>query len=175
MIVNQIKSHIRDIVDFPKPGIVFKDISPILKNPSLCKAIIQHKAELIAPLQPDVLLCLDSRGFWFGLGIALELGIPMIPVRKEGKLPYSVESQEYDLEYGTAKIEIQTDAIEPGTRVVIHDDLLATGGTAEACAKLAEKLGGKVVGFSFLVELTTLEGRKKLEIFNKEILSPVKY
>jgi len=175
MIVSQVKSHIRDIKDFPKPGIVFKDISPILKNPSLCKAIIKYKAELIAPLQPDVLLCLDSRGFWFGLGIALELGIPMIPVRKEGKLPYSVVAQEYDLEYGTAKIEIQTDAIESGTRVVIHDDLLATGGTATACAQLAEKLGGKVVGFSFLVELSFLEGRKKLEKYSNEILSPVKY
>lgn len=170
-----IKSTIRDIVDFPEPGIIFKDITPLLKNPSLCKDIVQAFVEELRPLQLDALACLDSRGFWFGLSIAMELGIPMIPIRKKGKLPYTTNSEEYALEYGTNTIEMHTDAIQPGWRVVIHDDILATGGTAEASSKLIQKSQGLIVAYSFLIELNFLEGREKLLPYCSTIQSLIRY
>jgi adenine phosphoribosyltransferase len=170
-----IKSIIRDIVDFPKPGIIFKDITPLLKNSSLCRDIVQSIADQLRPLQLDALACLDSRGFWFGLSIAMELGIPMIPIRKKGKLPYKTVFEEYALEYGTNTIEMHTDAIEAGWRVAIHDDILATGGTAEATSKLIQKSQGKIVAYSFLIELNFLQGREKLMSYCSTIQSLIRY
>jgi len=172
---NKMKAIVRDVPDFPKPGILFKDLSPLLKSPELSKEIIQHLVANIAPLKPDALVCLESRGFWFGMPVALELGIPMIPMRKQGKLPYTCISQEYKLEYGTAKIEMHTDALEPGWKVVVHDDLLATGGTADAAAKLIKKAGAEVAAFSFLVELEFLQGRKVLTSASPHIFSLIEY
>jgi adenine phosphoribosyltransferase len=170
-----IKSTIRDIVDFPKSGIIFKDLTPLLKNSSLCRDIVQSIADQLRPLQLDALACLDSRGFWFGLSIAMELGIPMIPIRKKGKLPYKTVFEEYALEYGTNTIEMHTDAIEAGWRVAIHDDILATGGTAEATSKLIQKSQGKIVAYSFLIELNFLQGREKLMSYCSTIQSLIRY
>ena len=172
---SKMKAIIRDVPDFPKPGIMFKDLSPLLKNPDLSNEIIQHLAAHIAALKPDALVCLESRGFWFGLPVALALGIPMIPMRKQGKLPYTCISQEYNLEYGTAKIEMHTDALEKGWKVVVHDDLLATGGTADAAAKLVKQAGAEVCAFSFLVELEFLNGREVLKNANADIYSLISY
>jgi len=170
-----IKSTIRDIVDFPQPGIVFKDITPLLKDTELCKAIVQTIANQLRPFQPDAIACLDSRGFWFGLSIAIELGIPMIPIRKKGKLPYKTVYEEYALEYGTNTIEMHTDAIQPGWRVAIHDDILATGGTAEATSKLIKKSQGEIVAYSFLIELDFLAGKDKLTPYCSTIQSLINY
>lgn len=170
-----IKSTIRDIVDFPEPGIIFKDITPLLKDPALCKAIVQSIADQLRPLQPDALACLDSRGFWFGLPVAMELGIPMIPIRKKGKLPYETVHEEYALEYGTNTIEMHTDAIQPGWRVAIHDDILATGGTAEASSKLIKKSQGEIIAYSFLIELNFLQGKEKLAPYCKTVQSLISY
>lgn len=171
----EIKTVIRDIPDFPKAGIVFKDLTPILKYPELCKRITATFCEQICQHNPDALVALDSRGFWFGLMIASELNIPMIPVRKEGKLPYKTISQAYDLEYGTAKVEMHTDALKKNWKVILHDDLLATGGTAEAASKLVEQQGATVCGFAFTVELSFLNGRKKLNHYCNNIHSLVTY
>jgi adenine phosphoribosyltransferase len=170
-----IKSTIRDIVDFPQPGIIFKDITPLLKDTQLCKAIVQTIADQLKPSRPDALACLDSRGFWFGLSIAMELGIPMIPIRKKGKLPYQTVYEEYALEYGTNTIEMHTDAIKPGWKVAIHDDILATGGTAEATSKLIKKSQGEIVAYSFLIELNFLNGKEKLIPFCENIQSLICY
>lgn len=172
---SRMKAIVRDVPDFPKPGILFKDLSPLLKHSELAKEIIEQLVANIAPMKPDALVCLESRGFWFGMPVALALGIPMIPMRKQGKLPYTCIAQEYDLEYGTAKIEMHTDALERGWNVVVHDDLLATGGTADAAAKLVKKAGAQVCAFSFLVELEFLEGRKRLDVSRSPIHSLIKY
>ncbi len=170
-----IKTTIRDIVDFPQPGVVFKDITPLLKDPELCKAIVRAIVDQLRPLNLDALACLDSRGFWFGLSIAMELGIPMIPIRKKGKLPYQTIMEEYALEYGTNTIEMHTDAIQAGWRVAIHDDILATGGTAEATSKLIKKSNGEIVAYSFLIELDFLLGKEKLTPYCTTILSLINY
>ena len=170
-----IKSTIRDIVDFPEPGIIFKDITPLLKDPQLCKAIVQSITDQLRPLQPDALACLDSRGFWFGLSIAMELGIPMIPIRKKGKLPYETVYEEYALEYGTNTIEMHTDAVQPGCRVAIHDDILDTGGTAEDTSKLIKKAKGEIIAYSFLIELDFLKGKDKLAPYCTTIQSLINY
>jgi adenine phosphoribosyltransferase len=160
MIAQQIKSAIRDIPDFPKPGIIFKDITPILKNPALCADIADAFAQQLSGSKIDVIAGIESRGFLFGLSLATRLGVPFVPVRKAGKLPFSTKQKIYDLEYGTATIELHTDALEPGQHVLIHDDLLATGGTALAAAELVQELGGIIAGFSFVVELGFLNGRE---------------
>jgi len=162
MIATQIKAAIRDIPDFPKPGIVFKDITPILKDPVLCQNIVDAFARQLAGTQLDVVAGIESRGFLFGLMLAIKLGVPFVPVRKAGKLPYTIRQKAYKLEYGTAVIEMHTDAIEPGQRVLIHDDLLATGGTVTAASELITELGGIVTGFSFVVGLSFLNGRERI-------------
>jgi len=172
---SKMKAIVRDVPDFPKPGILFKDLSPLLKHPELAKEIIDQLVVNIAPFKPDALVCLESRGFWFGMPVALALGIPMIPMRKQGKLPYTCISQEYKLEYGTAKIEMHTDALERGWKVVVHDDLLATGGTADAALKLVKQAGAEVCAFSFLVELEFLKGREVLASNCSNIFSLVNY
>ncbi len=153
---------IRDVPDFPKPGIMFKDITPILQHPAAVAEVIQGLAAVARELQPDVIVGIESRGFIFGTPLALEMGLPFSPARKLGKLPYDRISEEYALEYGTNTIEMHVDAVNPGQRAFIVDDLLATGGTAAASARLVERLNGHVAGFGFVVELEFLQGREKL-------------
>ena len=162
MIAQQIKSVIRDIPDFPKPGIIFKDITPILKDPVLCEQIVDAFAEQLKGIHIDAIAGIESRGFLFGLTLATKLGVPFVPVRKAGKLPFTIKQKAYKLEYGTATIELHTDAFEPGQHILIHDDLLATGGTALAASELIQEMGGIVAGFCFVVGLGFLNGRERL-------------
>ena len=174
MLENEIKAVIRDVPDFPKEGIVFKDITPILAHPALCTKIVEELEKQVSHLKLDAIAGVEARGFLFGPLLAQKLGIPFVPIRKAGKLPYKTYQESYDLEYGQATIEMHQDAFSAGQRVLIHDDLLATGGTALAAAKLISKLA-EVVGFSFLIDLTFLEGEKKLVQETKNIFSLVKY
>lgn len=162
MIQEQIKAAIRDIHDFPKPGIVFKDITPILQDPQLCENITNAFIERLKNTPIDAIAGVESRGFLFGLTLATKLGVPFVPVRKAGKLPHTVKQKQYDLEYGTATIEIHTDAFNPGDNILIHDDLLATGGTVTATSELIKEMGGNVAGFSFVVGLGFLNGIEKI-------------
>ena len=174
-ITDKIKNAIRDIKDFPKEGIIFKDITPILLNPRLCEEIIDEFVKDIRKFEIDAIACVEARGFFFGTLIAQRLQIPFIPIRKQGKLPYETVSHSYDLEYGAATIEMHDDAVKKGWRVLVHDDLLATGGTASAAAELVSKKGGEIVGFSFLVDLTFLNGQKVLKPYSDNIVSLVEY
>lgn len=153
---------IRDIPDFPKPGIVFKDITPLLANAEALKAIIEDMSKPFLNQEVDMVVGMESRGFIFGPAIATQLGAGFAPVRKPGKLPYKTNSQSYDLEYGKDTLEIHHDAAHSRSRVLIVDDLIATGGTAGATAKLIEGLGAKVIGFCFAIELDFLKGRDRL-------------
>lgn len=156
------KQFIRDIPDFPKPGILFKDIAPVLQHPQALQQAIDLMAADAKAKEADVIVGIESRGFVFGAPVALQLGLPFAMARKLGKLPYDRISEEYALEYGTNTVEMHTDSISPRMRAYIVDDLLATGGTGAASARLVERLGGKVCGFGFLVELSFLEGRQTL-------------
>ena len=170
MIAQKIKDAIRDIPDFPKPGITFKDITPILKDPILCEQILDAFAEQLKDTKIDVVAGVESRGFLFGLSLACKLGVPFIPVRKAGKLPFTIKQKAYKLEYGTATIELHTDAFEPGQHILIHDDLLATGGTVTAASELIAEMGGIVAGFSFVVGLGFLKGRERIQPISDNIL-----
>lgn len=173
-IEDRIKDVIRDVPDFPKEGIIFKDITPILQYPELCKDIVNAIVAQFEGTQIDAVACIESRGFFFGPMIAQELNVPFIPIRKKGKLPYKTVSYSYDLEYGSAEIEMHEDAIKPGSNVLIHDDLLATGGTAAAAAELV-KTTGSVAGFSFMIDLTFLNGGAVLEKYSPAVKSLVEY
>ncbi len=162
-IEERLKSLVRDVHDFPKPGIVFKDISPLLANPAARLEVVETIVRHFKPVLPDAIAAIEARGFIFGMLIAEGLNIPFVPVRKSGKLPYKKISQRYSLEYGTAEIEMHEDALPKGSRVIIHDDLLATGGTAAAAGKMVQHVGGKVVGYSFLINLSFLPGETKLK------------
>lgn len=175
MISDQIRQHIRDIPDFPKPGILFKDITPLLKHPHLCNAIADEFANRVAGLQVDALAGIESRGFLFGLMLAAKLNIPFIPVRKQGKLPYKTLQQPCELEYGSAVLEMHEDAISAGQRVLIHDDLLATGGTVGAACRLVQQSGGRVAGCCFIIGLDFLGGKDKLNDFTSDIVTLVEY
>src|ERR1700761_541780 len=170
MIAEQIKAAIRDIPDFPKPGIIFKNITPILKDPKLCGQIADAFVEQLKDIHIDVVAGIESRGFLFGLILAMRLGVPFIPVRKAGKLPFTIRQKAYKLEYGTAVIELHTDAFEPGQHVLIHDDLLATGGTALAASELVKEMGGEVAGFSFVVGLGFLNGRERIAPLSDNVI-----
>jgi adenine phosphoribosyltransferase len=161
---------IRDIKDFPKEGIVFKDIAPVLKDPVAFREVIDRMVEYGKKQQSDVVVGIESRGFIFGAPLALALGCGFVPVRKLGKLPGETVRAEYSLEYGTNTVEMQKDAIAPGQRALIVDDLLATGGTSLAAAQLVEELGAEVSGMVFLVELGFLEGREVLGDYSFESL-----
>ncbi len=175
MLNQKIQSLIRDVPDFPKEGIVFKDITPLLSDPSLCTEIVHAFVENLNDLKVDAVVGIESRGFLFGMILSNALNVPFIPIRKKGKLPYNVVSCQYDLEYGSAEIEMHVDSIEKGWNVLIHDDLLATGGTAAASAELIKKLGGVVCGFTFVIELAFLNGKGKLDEYNENTISLVKY
>ncbi len=169
-----IRQLIRNVPDFPKPGIEFKDITPIFYNQTLCSQIVEHFANTINN-KPDAIVGIESRGFLFGFLLANKLNIPFVLVRKSGKLPYKTISHEYDLEYGSSKIEMHIDALKPNWNVLIHDDLLATGGTAAASAELIAKLGAKVIGFNFIVGLQFLNGEEKLKKYTNNITCLVQY
>lgn len=175
MLQEEVKKAIRDIPDFPKPGIVFKDITPIMQDAELSKSIVQHLKSIYESQGVEAIAGIESRGFLIGYPLAMELGVPFILIRKKGKLPHKTISYDYDLEYGSATIEMHIDAVTPGQRVLIHDDLLATGGSAEAAAKLIQKGGAEVVGFDFLVELEFLKGAEKLRNLSDNIRNLVAY
>jgi adenine phosphoribosyltransferase len=168
-----LKSLIREVPDFPKPGIGFKDITTMLKNGVALRQMIDEIAAHFGPAKPELVVGAESRGFVIGTPLAYKLGCGFVLVRKPGKLPAAVEKATYQLEYGTDTLEIHKDAIKPGQRVLIVDDLLATGGTVNATAELVRKLGGEIIGFAFLVELDSLKGREKLAGY--DIFSLVHY
>ena len=163
-IIEECLCHIRDVQAFPREGVVFKDITPLLKNGPLLRRVVDRIADICneEELRPDVLACPEARGFIFGAALAYRLGVGFVPIRKPSKLPYQTSKVEYDLEYGTDAVEMHVDAVEPGQNVVLVDDLLATGGTTAACAKLVESAGARVRACVFFVELTFLNGREKL-------------
>jgi adenine phosphoribosyltransferase len=160
--VTDLASHIRDIPDFPKRGIVFKDIMPLLADPEALRETVDQLAAFAEPRKPDVVLGAEARGFILGAALAYRLGCGFVAARKPGKLPWRTISAKYALEYGFDALELHADAIKPGSRVLVHDDLLATGGTARAKVDLVEQLGGTVVGLAFVIELDFLQGREKL-------------
>ena len=153
---------IRDVPDFPKPGILFKDITPLLAHPPALEGAMKAMMAPFIDLEPTRIVGIESRGFLFGTTMAIHLGVPFVPARKKGKLPWKTKEKSYALEYGEATLELHVDAIEQNDRVLVVDDLLATGGTAAAVGALVEELGGQVVGYSFLIELAFLGGASKL-------------
>jgi adenine phosphoribosyltransferase len=169
-----IRRSIRDVPDFPKPGILFRDITPVFYDQKLCSEIVEGFVESMGD-RPDAVVGIESRGFLFGFMVANRLGIPFVLVRKAGKLPHKTISQEYALEYGASKIEMHEDALKKNWRVVIHDDLLATGGTAAATASLVEKTGATVSGFNFVIGLDFLDGKSKLVNYSSNITCLVHY
>ncbi|MFT7351957.1 MAG: adenine phosphoribosyltransferase [Flavobacterium sp.] len=168
-----IKKYIRDIQDFPKEGILFKDITPLLLNPKATEETLILLLENIKDLEVDKVIGIESRGFFFGTLLSQELNVGFIPVRKPNKLPFETISASYDLEYGTDSLEIHADAIQKGDKILIHDDVLATGGTMKAVCELVEKLGGEVVQCNFIMDLTFLNGKDKLK--NYEVSSVISY
>ncbi len=161
--------YIRDIPDFPKPGIVFKDITPLLSEPRAFQCAVDRLAEHYPAANVDVVAAAEARGFLFAAPVALRLGKALVPLRKPGKLPYKTHALRYELEYGSAELQVHIDAVSPGARVLLVDDVLATGGTMEASCQLVEQAGGQVIGCAFLIELTFLGGRDRLhphEVFS---------
>lgn len=173
-LIMKLEETIENIPDFPIPGIQFKDISPIFLDSKLYEAVIADLAA-VSRGKVDAVCGIESRGYLFGIAIAVALEVPFILIRKAGKLPPPVISEKYDLEYGSAVIETREGQIRPGQRILIHDDLLATGGTTEAAAKLVEKQGAAVAQFSFLIGLTGLKGEEKLKKFNAEVYHILEY
>ena len=171
--MDELKKLIREVPDFPKPGILFYDITTVLKDKSGFRRIIEALTEQIRPYGADAVLGIEARGFIFAPALAYNLGAGFVPVRKPKKLPAATERISYELEYGVDTLEIHKDAIKPGARIVIADDLLATGGTSLATVRLAEKLGGNVVAVSFVIELEALKGRDRLKGY--EVVSLLKY
>lgn len=174
-IVQRITNTVRNVPDFPKPGILFKDITPILSDPDLSRDVSHALSDRWRHSEIDAIVGVESRGFIYGMQMAQILHVPFVPVRKAGKLPYETIRHSYELEYGSAEVEMHVDAISKGQRVLVHDDLLATGGTAAAAAELIFKSGGTVAGFSFLIELCFLHGRKVVQDYSDEIHSLVSY
>jgi len=171
--MDELKKLIREVPDFPKPGILFYDITTVLKDKAGFRRIIEALTEQIRPYNADIVLGIEARGFIFAPALAYNLGAGFVPVRKPKKLPAATERISYELEYGVDTLEIHKDAVEPGSRIVIADDLLATGGTSLATVRLVEKLGGQVVAVSFVIELEALRGRDRLNGY--EVVSLLKY
>ena len=168
-----LKDYIRDIPDFPEPGIIFKDITPLLANPGAFNHAVRELAIKCSDADFDVIVAVESRGFIFGAPLARDLGKPLVPVRKPGKLPADTHSVEYDLEYGSNVLEIHSDGIAPGQRALIIDDLLAIGGTLSAAAQLVEDCGGKVAKLAVVIELAFLNGRSRLQ--GRDVVSLIQY
>jgi len=175
LLEDKLKNIIRDVPDFPKPGILFKDISTIMLEPELSQEVITHLASIYSDQNIDAIAGIESRGFLFGYPLAIALKVPFILIRKKGKLPYKKISYSYELEYGSAEIEMHEDAVIHGQNVLIHDDLLATGGSAAAAAELVKSCGGSIAGFNFLVNLSFLKGDEKLNRYSKNIVNLVSY
>ena len=171
--MKKLEEYVRSIPDFPEPGIIFRDVTSILQDADGLQLAIDSIQDLVKDVDADVIVGTESRGFIFGVPVAYNLHKPFVPIRKKGKLPCETVSQTYDLEYGSAEIEMHKDAILPGQKVVLIDDLIATGGTIEAAAKLVESLGGQVVKIIFLMELAGLRGRERLE--NYDVASVICY
>ncbi len=171
--MKELRDLIADVPGFPKPEIVFKDITPLLRSPSGLSLAVDSIASQYAERSVEVVAAVEARGFIFGAAVACRMGVGFIPIRKPGKLPRETVSATYDLEYGTDTVEMHTDAVESGTRVLLVDDLLATGGTIEACCRLVEEVGAEVVACSFVVELDFLKGRDRLK--GREIFSLIHY
>ena len=168
-----LRSHIRDVPDFPKPGVTFKDINPLLADPAAFRTVVHALAEQAEQLSVSKIAGIEARGFFFAAPVALEVGIGVLPIRKAGKLPGKTLSETYALEYGTATVEIQEGAISPGDRILVIDDVLATGGTAVAAASLLRSAGAEPVGLSVLLELTFLSGRERVAPLPVSALLPV--
>jgi len=166
--MKKLEDYVRSIPDFPEPGIIFRDVTSILQDADGLQLAIDSIQELLKDTEVDLIAGTESRGFIFGMPVAYNLHKPFVPVRKKGKLPCETVSQEYDLEYGSAEIEMHKDAVKPGQKVVVIDDLIATGGTVEAAVKLIERLGGEVVKIIFLMELAGLNGRERLQGYDVE-------
>ena len=171
--MKRLEDYVRSIPDFPEPGIIFRDVTSILQDADCLQLAIDSIMDLLKDVDADVIVGTESRGFIFGVPVAYNLHKPFIPVRKKGKLPCETISREYDLEYGSAVIEMHKDAIKPGQKVVLIDDLIATGGTIEAAAKLVEELGGEVVKIVFIMELAGLNGRERLKDY--DVASVIRY
>jgi adenine phosphoribosyltransferase len=171
--INRVRSLVRDVPDFPKPGIVFKDITPLLADEVAFSSVIDETVVHFGRGNVDKVVGIEARGFILASPVAYHFGAGFVPVRKAGKLPWKVQTEEYDLEYGSAALELHSDAIAAGERVLIVDDVLATGGTARAAARLVERLGGKVIGIATLIELSFLDGRKRIEGY--EFFSLLRY
>lgn len=168
-----LREKVRDVPDFPQPGVVFKDIMPLLGDPQALAETVRRLVEWAAPRKPDLVLGAEARGYITGGALACELGCGFVPARKPGKLPWHTVAVKYALEYGFDQLEVHADAIRPGQRVLVHDDVLATGGTARATAELVEQLGATVVGLPFIIELTFLDGRSKLDGY--DVFSLIEY
>ena len=166
--MKKLEDYVRSIPDFPEPGIIFRDVTSVLQDADGLKLAIDSLQNKIGNQQPDLIVGLESRGFIFGMPLAYNLHVPFIPIRKKGKLPCETVEASYELEYGSASIEMHKDAVKPGQKVVIVDDLIATGGTVEAAVRLIEELGGEVVKIVFLMELAGLKGREKLAGYDVE-------
>lgn len=171
----RLKDSIRAVPDFPKPGILFRDITPVLEDPALCLAAVEGFQLALNGIRVDAIAGIESRGFLFGMPLALALGVPFLTVRKKGKLPWKTVSHKYDLEYGSAEVEMHVESVRPGMHVMVHDDLLATGGTAVAAAELIKQQGGTVSAFSFLIELSFLNGMERLKPYSAEAIRLVTY
>jgi adenine phosphoribosyltransferase len=175
MIESKLKAAIRDVPDFPKPGILFKDITPILKDATLCSEIVEAFAAQLQDVEIDVIAGIESRGFLFGLMLAGKLNVPFVPIRKQGKLPFTKIQQPCELEYGSAILELHEDAILPGQRVLIHDDLLATGGTVNAATRLIHQLQGTIAGYAFVISLDFLNGKEALKRQSSNIITLISF
>ncbi|WP_044301257.1 adenine phosphoribosyltransferase [Rhodopirellula sallentina] len=171
--MTDLRSYVRDIPDYPKPGILFRDITPLLADPQALTAAVDAMAEPFLDSDIDVVAAAEARGFIFGTPLAMRLNAGFVPIRKPGKLPFDLHSFAYQLEYGTDELQIHVDGIKPGQRVLIVDDLLATGGTVEACLRLLEKCEAKIVGCSFLIHLEALGGEARMEPY--DVHSVLKY
>jgi len=171
--VDHLKSLIRDVPDFPQPGILFRDVTPLLRDAAALREVVAHFAERYRGAGIDAVAGIESRGFIFGAPLALELGVGFVPIRKLGKLPAEKIHLEYALEYGTAALEMHVDAVSPGERVLLIDDLLATGGTARAAAQLIATMGGDIAAVAFLIELEFLNGRRALDAY--DVYAAMKY
>ena len=159
----QLRDFIRDIHDFPKPGIIYKDITPLLQNPEATRMAVKAFLKLLKDVHVDKVVGIESRGFFFATLLAEKLEAGFVPIRKPGKLPYETHRESYSLEYGEDSLEVHTDAIKKGEKILIHDDVLATGGTAAAACKLVERMGGEIVQCNFLMDLAFLKGKEKLK------------